>query len=150
MAAYNEEERLPRRLDELASLIKASGVDGEIIVVSDGSTDKTAVVALGHGYGLVRVVKLNERIGKGAALTKAARHAKGDILVFADARQTWHEDALTRLLENFADPSVGAVGGDDGYGLATREPALQQATCQRIDARPALAIAQPQLFVPLG
>jgi biofilm PGA synthesis N-glycosyltransferase PgaC len=112
VAARNEEETLPRRLDELASLIKDSGIDGQIIVVSDGSTDNTALVARGHGHGLVTVVELEERVGKGAALTEAARRAKGSILVFADARQSWHEKALTRLLENFADERVGAVSGD--------------------------------------
>src|SRR4030095_6078900 len=35
-----------------------------------------------------------------------------DVLVFADVRQTWAEDALVRLLENFADPAIGAVSGD--------------------------------------
>src|SRR5207248_11746164 len=53
--------------------------------------------------------------------------AAGDVLVFADVRQTWAPDALARLLENFADPSVGAATGNlvierapgvlDGVGL---------------------------------
>ena len=46
-----------------------------------------------------------------------------DVVVFADARQSWAADALPRLLSNFADPRVGAVSGDlvlrDGAGVLT-------------------------------
>lgn len=112
VAAHNEEATLPDRLDHLATMIKRWQIDGKIIVVSDGSTDRTARVAEAHGHGLVEVVELPERHGKAWALTEAARHAKGTILVFADTRQTWEPDALPKLLENFADDSVGAVSGN--------------------------------------
>ena len=45
LAAHNEAARIERRLDELTTLLEKSGVEGEIIVVSDGSTDATAAVA---------------------------------------------------------------------------------------------------------
>jgi cellulose synthase/poly-beta-1,6-N-acetylglucosamine synthase-like glycosyltransferase len=112
VAAYNEEETLADRLDELTALIKSAELDGEIIVVSDGSTDLTAQVAEQHGGGLVRVYTLSKRVGKAAALSFGAQRATGEILVFADTRQKWKADALERLLENFADESVGAVSGD--------------------------------------
>ena len=52
------------------------------------------------------------RGGKATALTAGAAAARHDVLVFADARQRWAADALVRLLENFADPTIGAVSGD--------------------------------------
>jgi cellulose synthase/poly-beta-1,6-N-acetylglucosamine synthase-like glycosyltransferase len=60
----------------------------------------------------VRVVELPGAVGKAAALTEGVALARGEVVVFADVRQTWAPDALTRLLENFADPEVGAVSGD--------------------------------------
>jgi cellulose synthase/poly-beta-1,6-N-acetylglucosamine synthase-like glycosyltransferase len=60
----------------------------------------------------VRLIELPQRLGKAAALNHAAREAQYPILVLCDVRQRWDEDALTRLLENFADPEVGAVSGD--------------------------------------
>jgi poly-beta-1,6-N-acetyl-D-glucosamine synthase len=112
VAAYNEENNIIRRLDEMTALLTASGLDAEVIVVSDGSTDLTAAVAGTHSSPMVRVLELPERMGKAAALTKGCAAASHEILVFADVRQTWAPDALPRMLANFADPTVGAVSGD--------------------------------------
>ena len=112
LAAHNEEGRVTRRLDELTALLEASGVDGEIIVVSDGSTDATAALANAHAGATVRVLELPEKMGKAQALTQGCNLARNEILVFGDMRQTWAPDALGVLLENFGDPQVGAVSGD--------------------------------------
>lgn len=112
VAAHNEEEFIDERVNELTSAIAAAGLAGEVIVVSDGSTDATATLVRCHpGEGL-RLLELPVNVGKAAALTEACALASHEIVVFADARQTWEPDALVRLLENFADPRVGAVGGD--------------------------------------
>jgi len=55
---------------------------------------------------------LTENAGKAQALNCGYEAAKGDLLVFADARQRWAADCLQRLLENFASPEVGAVSGE--------------------------------------
>ena len=60
----------------------------------------------------MRVLELPRKVGKAAALTQGCALARYEILVFADMRQTWAADALRLLLENFADPEVGAVSGD--------------------------------------
>jgi cellulose synthase/poly-beta-1,6-N-acetylglucosamine synthase-like glycosyltransferase len=130
VAAYNEEARIGRRLKELTRILRASGLRGEVIVVSDGSTDATAAIARDHCPDGVRVVALSQNMGKAAALTEGCLLASHEIIAFADARQSWAPDALTRLLENFTDPAVGAVSGDlviegppgvlDGVGLYWR------------------------------
>jgi cellulose synthase/poly-beta-1,6-N-acetylglucosamine synthase-like glycosyltransferase len=111
VAAHNEEANIARRIDELNQLIQASGLRGEILVVSDGSTDATTSIARSC-EGPVRVLELAVRTGKAVALTEGCKAAANDLLVFADARQTWAPDALQRLVESFSDPAVGAVSGD--------------------------------------
>jgi cellulose synthase/poly-beta-1,6-N-acetylglucosamine synthase-like glycosyltransferase len=108
--AHNEADRVADRIVELAELLRASGVEGEVVLVADGCTDGTAERA--RQVATARVVELTERVGKAAALTAGAAQARNEILVFADSRQRWHPAAVTTLLENFADPTVGAVSGD--------------------------------------
>jgi cellulose synthase/poly-beta-1,6-N-acetylglucosamine synthase-like glycosyltransferase len=112
VAAHNEAAAISGRLDELTSLAKASGLTAEILVVSDGSTDDTAETARRHPSEMVRVLELPAKVGKAAALSAGCAAAVHDLLVFADVRQRWEAGALKTLLENFADPSVGAVSGD--------------------------------------
>jgi biofilm PGA synthesis N-glycosyltransferase PgaC len=113
LAGKNEERNIERRLDEFCDHIRRLGVQGEVIFVSDGSTDRTAELAKAfEPTGLVRVIELAESVGKSAAVTVGCHEAKHEILIFADCRQHWAEDAVERLLENFADSEVGAVSGD--------------------------------------
>lgn len=79
--AYNEAARIGAVLEPV---LAAPSVH-EVIVVDDGSTDDTAAVAARYG---VKVVRLPENRGKGAALAAGAREAKGDVLLFLDADLT--------------------------------------------------------------
>jgi cellulose synthase/poly-beta-1,6-N-acetylglucosamine synthase-like glycosyltransferase len=112
IAAQNEEKNIRRRLDEMSDLLTTSGLEAEMIVVSDGSTDATAAVARAHPDPRTHVLDLPQRSGKAAALTQGCAAASHEILVFADVRQTWAADALPRMLADFTDPTVGAVSGD--------------------------------------
>ena len=112
LAVHNEAARIRGRLDELLALIAVTGCPAEVIVVADGCTDGTAGLARAHSSPLVRVVELTENAGKAQALSRGCSAARGDVLVFADARQRWAADALQRLLENFQRPEVGAVSGE--------------------------------------
>src|SRR5205807_2537754 len=68
IAAHNEERSVERRLRELTGLLESSGVEGEVILVSDGSTDGTVPLARALTKGRVRVLELPARGGKAAAL----------------------------------------------------------------------------------
>src|ERR1700736_5111922 len=100
VAAHNEETRIGPRIAELRQLLASSGVQGEIIVISDGSTDGTADKARTHESGAV-VIELPQRVGKAAALSAGSMAARYEILVFADTRQRWDSAALEMLLESF-------------------------------------------------
>jgi len=112
LCAFNEQQRIAARRDELIELLKSTNCKGELIIVSDGSTDGTAAAARNGAGSEVKVVELSVNEGKASALSRARSLATGDVLVFADARQRWEKDAIARLLENFNDPTVGGVSGE--------------------------------------
>ncbi len=80
----------------------------QIVVASDGSTDATAERARAAGADLVLELPPG---GKVAALDAAVTSAEGELLAFSDANAVWAPDALSRLVEPFADPTVGYVCG---------------------------------------
>lgn len=84
----------------------------EIVIASDGSTDGTESIAreLEDGRWL-RVLAFAENRGKMAVLNDAVPQLRGEIVVFSDASAMLASDSVRRLVENFADTSVGAVSG---------------------------------------
>jgi cellulose synthase/poly-beta-1,6-N-acetylglucosamine synthase-like glycosyltransferase len=108
VAAKNEARRLPQRLANLLQQRYPGPL--EIIVVSDGSSDETAAALapfLGSGVSLIQL----PAGGKPLALNAGVAAARGEILVFADARQQFASDAVLQLARNFTDPQVGGVTG---------------------------------------
>ena len=105
IAARNEEEiNLPVKLENLRSLdYPAEKV--QIVIASDGSTDRTAAI-LRDQPGNVFPVIFEQSVGKAAALNQAVRHATGEILVFLDARQRVDLNAVSELVSCLADPTV--------------------------------------------
>jgi cellulose synthase/poly-beta-1,6-N-acetylglucosamine synthase-like glycosyltransferase len=84
----------------------------ELIVASDGSTDRT--VELARAAGADAVIDLG-RVGKIEAQNAAAERASGDLLAFSDANATWQPDALRELIAPFADQRVGYVCGQASF-----------------------------------
>lgn len=87
----------------------------EIIVVSDASSDRTDEIVRGFAGDGVRLLRNSERAGKAEGLNRAVREANGEILIFSDANSLFAPDAISRLVENFADPDVGYVTGALGF-----------------------------------
>lgn len=108
IAAHNEGRRLPARVGNLLAQQYPGPL--QIIVVSDGSTDSTraALAPFGNRVELVEI----PRSGKPSALNAGVARAHHPLLLFADARQTFAPDVVRLLVENFADPAVGAVTGE--------------------------------------
>jgi cellulose synthase/poly-beta-1,6-N-acetylglucosamine synthase-like glycosyltransferase len=108
LAAHNEAPHLHGRIANLLGQRYQGPL--EIIVVSDGSVDGTAAVLARFG-SRIRVIEL-PRGGKPTALNAGVAAATGEIVVFADARQRFADDAIHELVANFADPDVGGVSGE--------------------------------------
>ena len=112
MVVRNEEATIGRKLDNLLGLDYPAG-KLEVVVVSDGSSDGTgAALARYGGDGRVRAIMKPESKGKAAGLNDAIQAARGEVLLFTDARQQIERAALRLLVENFADPEVGAASGE--------------------------------------
>jgi biofilm PGA synthesis N-glycosyltransferase PgaC len=110
VAVYNGEQFLRRKLESLLGLRYPPGLL-QILVVSDGSTDGTDAIVTSFANHKVQLIRVPHG-GKAAALNAALQRASGDILFFTDVRQEIDPDALSHLVANFADPSVGAVTGE--------------------------------------
>ena len=109
LAVHNGEAFIGAKLESLLGLDYPANLM-EILVVSDGSTDATEAIAESFADRGVRLIRAS-RAGKAAAINMALRQASGEILFLTDVRQALAPDALSHLVANFADPSVGAATG---------------------------------------
>jgi cellulose synthase/poly-beta-1,6-N-acetylglucosamine synthase-like glycosyltransferase len=112
MVVRNEAPVLARKLQNLLQLHYVE--DGcEIVVVSDGSSDGSDRILSEYAkHPRVRVVLNQFSRGKAAGLNDAMQIARGEVVVFTDARQKIEPDAVRLLAENFADPAVGCASGE--------------------------------------
>ena len=121
IAAYNEEAGIAAKLDNLLSLNYPSD-KLEVIIASDGSTDRTNEIVRTYAARNVTLLAL-PRQGKAPALDAAVAASHGEILVFSDANSMYAPEALRALARPFADPEVGGVAGNQVY-LSKRSAGL--------------------------
>jgi len=108
----NEERVIDRLLDSLSTLNYPLN-KREIIIVEDGSTDKTNDICMNYAkeHANVRILHKPLSNGKPSALNFGLAHAKGDIVAIFDADNVPAHDALLAVVEYFEDPKVAAVQG---------------------------------------
>lgn len=113
MVVRNEEAAIAPKLENLLAL-DYPPAKLEVVVVSDGSTDGTEkmLAEFARNDSRVRPVMKPDSRGKAAGLNHAIAAARGEVLLFTDARQSIEPQALRLLIENFADPEVGAASGE--------------------------------------
>ena len=116
MVVRNEEAVVARKLDNLLAL-DYPREKLHVVVVSDGSSDTTPAILADYardpGVGArVRTLAKPASQGKAAGLNDAIKLATGEVLLFTDARQHIESSAVRLLIENFADPSIGAASGE--------------------------------------
>jgi cellulose synthase/poly-beta-1,6-N-acetylglucosamine synthase-like glycosyltransferase len=136
----------------------------DILVVSDGSTDRTESIAAGFADAGVRLLSFAPARGKASCLNDAVPRARGCILLMTDARQALAEDAVRRLVACLGDPSVGAASGElhlvaspgrgpEGVGLYWKYEKLIRRSESRFDSTVgvtgALYALRKELFVRL-
>ncbi|MFN8141680.1 MAG: glycosyltransferase [Solirubrobacterales bacterium] len=107
IAAYNEETVIEAKVKNALELEYPRELL-QVIVASDGSSDRTVEIAREAGADLVLDLP---RGGKIAAQNAAADAATGNLLAFSDANSTWEPGALAELIDPFRDERVGYVCG---------------------------------------
>jgi dolichyl-phosphate beta-glucosyltransferase len=118
--AYNEQNTILRTVQEAREFCAEHFADAEIIVVNDGSTDKTEEILAGQS--LARVISYPENRGKGCAVRTGILAAAGDIVCFTDADLAYGLSPLLRAVPLLAE--YDAVVGSrrlsaEGYGEYT-------------------------------
>jgi len=111
--AFNEEGRLPKTLDSIFAYLQARPCRAEIIVVDDGSTDRTAqiVSALQKKYSNLRLVSNSGNRGKGFSVRHGMLEARGAIALFSDADLSTPIEETDKLLAAIREQGFdGAIG----------------------------------------
>jgi cellulose synthase/poly-beta-1,6-N-acetylglucosamine synthase-like glycosyltransferase len=138
--AYNEEKVIVRTV---RSVLNSDYKNLHIIVIDDGSSDRTAEVACAAyraeiAAGRVQVLT-KPNGGKAAALNYALDRMKEEVYVGIDADTVIAPDAISKLIPHFEDPLIGAVAGNAKVGnrvnLWTRWQALEYITSQNFERR---------------
>jgi cellulose synthase/poly-beta-1,6-N-acetylglucosamine synthase-like glycosyltransferase/peptidoglycan/xylan/chitin deacetylase (PgdA/CDA1 family) len=135
--AHNEESVI---VQTVTSVLLSDLTDIQVIVVDDGSTDRTLGL-LKDNFGNNQAVQIIHQVnrGKAAALNNALSQARTDIVVTIDADTEIESDAIRKLLRHFSDPTVGAVAGNVKVGnrsrWLTRWQALEYITSQNMEKR---------------
>ncbi|MGZ4963665.1 MAG: glycosyltransferase family 2 protein [Limisphaerales bacterium] len=111
LVAHNESQRIHTRIENIFAT-DHPGDKIELIVYSDGSTDDTPKLIQSLPDKRVHAILSNQRSGKAKGLNASVAVAKGEIIVFCDARQKFNHATIPNLVRNFADPKTGAVSGN--------------------------------------
>lgn len=109
--SFNEEGRLPTTLDAISKYIRARGCPTEVIIVDDGSQDRTAAVAESYHGQLpaLRVISNRENRGKGFSVRRGMLETTGRIVLFTDADLSTPIEEADKLRVALADQDI-AIG----------------------------------------
>lgn len=120
--AYNEEKAIEMTLAGIDDMLKPLGIQYEIVVVDDGSIDRTAEIAAAKG---VKLIRHNVNKGYGASLKSGIRVASYDYILMIDADGTYPLDQIPLLIKEAGnyDMVVGARTGRDVKISSARKPA---------------------------
>lgn len=110
ITAFNEEASIREKLENTLA-IEYPKDKLEILVASDGSTDRTDDIVKEFAESGVELFRQEGRVGKTATQNNAVEMARGEIILFSDATTHYQANVLRKLLPSFADVSVGCVAG---------------------------------------
>jgi cellulose synthase/poly-beta-1,6-N-acetylglucosamine synthase-like glycosyltransferase len=142
--AYNEERVIEEKLKNTLAL-DYPAEKLEVILVSDGSTDRTSEIAAGFAPA-VKVLIQPQRSGKPAALNRGIAEATGEVVIITDANTTLDHGAVRNLARHFGHERIGAVLGD----LHCTAPGSYQSENRYWDYERALKFLEGRIGALLG
>jgi dolichyl-phosphate beta-glucosyltransferase len=121
--AFNEERGLPQTVESIRGYLAARPVRAEVIIVDDGSTDRTAALVNDYHkrYPFVRLVSNGRNRGKGFSVCHGMREARGEFALFTDADLSAPIEEADKLLEALRN---------GGYDVAIGSRALDRRLIQ--------------------
>ncbi|HQO98608.1 MAG TPA: glycosyltransferase family 2 protein [Anaerolineaceae bacterium] len=128
--AHNEEKRLPRTLEQTAAFLQAQPYSAEIIVVENGSTDRTLAVAEEHAARLpmLRVIHEEQR-GKGRAVRRGMLAARGEYRFFCDVDLSMPITEINRFFPPQLEGAEIVIASREAPGsVRYNEPAYRHTT----------------------
>ncbi len=164
ITAYNEEKDIQAKLENTLA-IQYPGDKLQIMVASDGSTDRTDQIVKEFAERGIELFRQEGRVGKTFTQNKAVERARGEIILFSDATTMYQPDVLEPVLPNFADSSVGCVAGrlvyvNEGeatvgkgtqsyWGYETFIKASESAACSLIGVSGCLYAVRRSAYIPM-
>jgi cellulose synthase/poly-beta-1,6-N-acetylglucosamine synthase-like glycosyltransferase len=126
ISVYNEEIILERKMKNTL-LLDYPGDLLEILVISDGSNDRTDEIVSRYRDQGIQLRRYEGRIGKTACLNRTIPTAAGEIIVFSDANSEYPKNGLKNLARHFRNPAIGFITGYTRYrsqGASEEEGAI--------------------------
>ena len=122
--AYNEEKRLPKTIEDIGNYLKNQNFESEIIIVSDGSTDKTVEVAksFSNKFKNLKIIDYKENKGKGFGVREGMLKAKGDFRIFTDADNSTPISEIEKFWKEFETGADIVVGSREIKGAILDPP----------------------------
>lgn len=124
LPAYNEAKKIEGAVEKTSKALEAITSSFEILIAEDGSSDGTNIIAseLASNYNYVRHLHSNERLGRGQALNRAFKSAKGDVLAYIDVDLATEMKHLTELIDAIRE---------EGYDFSTGSRMLPKSDAMR-------------------
>ena len=110
IAAFNEEKVIAQKIENSLQLIYPRD-RLQILVMDDGSEDRTQEIIKSYADRGVELAYNPPRRGKMAAINRAIQQARGEIVLFSDASNSYAADVVNEISAPFSNPRVGAVVG---------------------------------------
>jgi len=122
--AYNEEKRLPATLRSIKDYLGKQNYRAEVIVVSDGSTDRTNEIVLEQAKEMpnLKLIAQEKRLGKGGAVQSGMMKAKGQFRLFMDADNSTSLDQIEKMWPVFEQGYQVVIGSRDVKGAVLDPP----------------------------
>jgi dolichyl-phosphate beta-glucosyltransferase len=128
--AYNEEKRIPNTLKEINGYLQKQPYESEIIVVSDGSNDRTVDVVRSFSSQIknLEMIAMPQRQGKGFGVKQGMLRAKGEYRIFTDADNSTPIEEVEKFWPEFKNGYDVVIGSRDikGADIAVPQPLFRR------------------------